>query len=181
VARHVADAAVVFQVVLGTGAPAASTRTATELVPLDEQALKGARLGSIHESYEQPGLDRRVLELFNGAVGELGNLGATIVERTTLGGSDQPGNGLAIEGDSGERLRLRLLELMDQLELDALVYPSFSVPPAGLPFAIVPMGYTRDRALRPGLQFVGRSADDLALIRLAYSYEQATDHRRPPR
>ena len=55
------------------------------------------------------------------------------------------------------------------------------------------MGYTRgalhpnaqsphlgDPGLPAGLQFFGRAWSEPTLIRLAYSYEQATHHRRPP-
>ncbi len=38
---------------------------------------------------------------------------------------------------------------------------------------------TRDN-LPAGLSFLGRPYDDGKMIRLAYAYEQATHHRRPP-
>jgi Asp-tRNA(Asn)/Glu-tRNA(Gln) amidotransferase A subunit family amidase len=41
------------------------------------------------------------------------------------------------------------------------------------------MGYTR-RILPAGLTFFGRPWDEATLIKLAYAYEQATRHRRPP-
>jgi Asp-tRNA(Asn)/Glu-tRNA(Gln) amidotransferase A subunit family amidase len=44
----------------------------------------------------------------------------------------------------------------------------------------VPMGYTRDGTLPAGMTLLGRAWDEERLIRLAYSYEQATKHRRPP-
>jgi amidase len=34
--------------------------------------------------------------------------------------------------------------------------------------------------LPAGLQFFGRAWDEMTLLRLAYSYEQASHHRRPP-
>ncbi|MEB3196365.1 MAG: Asp-tRNA(Asn)/Glu-tRNA(Gln) amidotransferase subunit GatA [Candidatus Sericytochromatia bacterium] len=52
---------------------------------------------------------------------------------------------------------------------------------AGLPALSLPCG--ADRAGLPiGLQMIGRSLDEATLYRLAYAYEQATDHhrRRPP-
>jgi Asp-tRNA(Asn)/Glu-tRNA(Gln) amidotransferase A subunit family amidase len=42
------------------------------------------------------------------------------------------------------------------------------------------MGYTRDDALPAGMTFFGKAWDEATLIRLAYSYEQATQHRRAP-
>ena len=83
--------------------------------------------------------------------------------------------------------------------LDALVYPSWSnpprligdlntphgnnspriSPPTGFPAITVPMGYVRD-GLPVGLQILGDAWSEPTLIQIAYSYEQATKHRRPP-
>lgn len=43
------------------------------------------------------------------------------------------------------------------------------------------MGYTRNDTLPAGITFFGRAWDEAVLITLAYAYEQATRHRRPPR
>ncbi len=48
-----------------------------------------------------------------------------------------------------------------------------------VPTIVVPAGFTRDN-LPAGVCFIGRPYDDGNLIKLAYSYEQATHHRRPP-
>jgi Asp-tRNA(Asn)/Glu-tRNA(Gln) amidotransferase A subunit family amidase len=97
-------------------------------------------------------------------------------------------------------LRVRVLALMDAHRLDALVYPTWSnvprligdlntphgdnnqlfSPSTGFPAITVPMGYTRGGTLPAGLQFFGRAWSEETLIRLAYAYEQATQHRRPP-
>lgn len=89
---------------------------------------------------------------------------------------------------------------MDELKLDAYVYPTWSFPPrligdlntphgdnsqvfsptSGFPAINVPMGYTRDNRLPAGITFFGRAWDEATLIRLAYAYEQATKHRRAP-
>jgi Asp-tRNA(Asn)/Glu-tRNA(Gln) amidotransferase A subunit family amidase len=89
---------------------------------------------------------------------------------------------------------------MDEMTLDAFVYPTWSNPPrligdlmtphgdnsqvfsprSGFPSINVPMGYTRDNALPAGVTFFGRAWDEARLIRLAYDFEQATKHRRPP-
>lgn len=48
-----------------------------------------------------------------------------------------------------------------------------------VPVVAVPAGFTAD-ALPVGITFMGRPYDDGAMLRLAYAYEQATHHRRPP-
>jgi amidase len=99
-----------------------------------------------------------------------------------------------------DRVRAAVLETMDRLKLNAFVYPTWSNPPrligdlntphgdnsqffsptTGWPAIQVPMGYTRDGQLPAGLTFFGRAWSESKLIGLAYSYEQATHHRRPP-
>jgi len=89
---------------------------------------------------------------------------------------------------------------LDDLKIDAFVYPTWSNPPrligdlnspdgdnsqvfsprSGFPAINVPMGYTRDGVLPAGITFFGRAWDEATLIKLAYSYEQATHHRHPP-
>jgi amidase len=57
----------------------------------------------------------------------------------------------------------------------------FSAGPAaiaGYPDISVPMGFVA--GLPVGISFFGRAWSEPALIRLAYAYEQATNHRRPP-
>lgn len=96
-------------------------------------------------------------------------------------------------------LRAALSRLMDSLRLDAFVYPTWSNPPrligdlntphgdnsqifspsTGWPAIQVPMGYTRGQ-LPAGLTIFGRAWSEPTLIRLAFSFEQATHHRRPP-
>jgi len=48
-----------------------------------------------------------------------------------------------------------------------------------VPSIVVPAGFTRDN-LPAGICFLGRPYDDANMIKLAYAYEQATHHRRPP-
>jgi amidase len=99
-----------------------------------------------------------------------------------------------------ERFRVAVTAMMDSLHLDALVYPTWSNPPrligdlntpagdnsqvfsptTGFPAITVPMGYTRDNRLPAGMTFFGRAWSEGKLITLAYGYEQATHHRRPP-
>ena len=99
-----------------------------------------------------------------------------------------------------DALRVAVLQMMDTLKLDALVYPTWSNPPrligdlntphgdnsqlfspsTGFPAITVPMGYTRDNTLPAGMTFFGRPWSEATLIKLAYGYEQATKHRRAP-
>jgi Asp-tRNA(Asn)/Glu-tRNA(Gln) amidotransferase A subunit family amidase len=89
---------------------------------------------------------------------------------------------------------------MDDQHLDALIYPTWSNPPrligdlntpggdnnqlfapsTGFPAITVPMAYMRRDTLPAGLQFLGRAWSEATLLALAFSYEQATHHRRPP-
>ncbi len=48
-----------------------------------------------------------------------------------------------------------------------------------VPSIVVPAGFTRDD-LPAGITFLGRPYDDGNMIKLAYAYEQATHHRKPP-
>jgi len=57
--------------------------------------------------------------------------------------------------------------------------PSTVAAVAGYPHITVPMGFVGE--LPVGLSFFGRAWSEPTLIRLAYAYEQATRHRRPPR
>jgi Asp-tRNA(Asn)/Glu-tRNA(Gln) amidotransferase A subunit family amidase len=91
-------------------------------------------------------------------------------------------------------------QTIEALKLDAFVYPTWSNPPrligdlntphgdnsqvfsptTGFPSISVPMGYTRGGMLPAGVTFFGRAWAEPTLIKLAYGYEQATHHRRPP-
>jgi amidase len=56
--------------------------------------------------------------------------------------------------------------------------PSTVTSVAGYPHITVPMGFAS--GLPVGISFFGRAWSEPTLIKLAYSYEQATKHRRPP-
>jgi len=113
-------------------------------------------------------------------------------------GPDSP----ACEADRAYRVAVRaaVTKSMDTLRLDAFVYPTWSnvprligdlntphgdnsqffSPTTGFPAISVPMGHTRGGRLPAGMTFFGRAWSEPVLIRLAYAYEQATRHRRPP-
>jgi Asp-tRNA(Asn)/Glu-tRNA(Gln) amidotransferase A subunit family amidase len=98
------------------------------------------------------------------------------------------------------RFRAGLRHEFESRRLDALIYPTWAnpprligdldsphgdnsqslAPPSGFPAITVPMGWVRDGGLPVGLQLLGVMWDEGRLIRLAYAWEQATKHRRPP-
>jgi Asp-tRNA(Asn)/Glu-tRNA(Gln) amidotransferase A subunit family amidase len=98
-----------------------------------------------------------------------------------------------------DQVRAAVTKTMEALKLDAFVYATWSNPPrligdlntphgdnsqffsptTGFPSIQVPMGYTRG-VLPAGITFFGRAWSEATLIKLAYSYEQHTRHRRPP-
>jgi Asp-tRNA(Asn)/Glu-tRNA(Gln) amidotransferase A subunit family amidase len=104
------------------------------------------------------------------------------------------------EGEYREQFRAAVLKTMDTEKLDAFVYPTWSNPPrligdlntphgdnsqvfsptTGFPAINVPMGYTRGGTLPIGMTIFGRAWDESKLIRIAFSYEQSTQHRKPP-
>jgi amidase len=266
VTRTVADTAAVLQVVAGDDPADPITSTSRGHVDsnyaaaLRADGLKGARLGVLHQAYDTPTLDRGMDDAFRGALGELRNLGAEVIDPVAVEGLDAmrraQGGGcnqfkydlnsyLAALGDKApmhslediiksrrfhpsiqqrlesgqaaddvpgvspgckrrdefrEKLRAAVVKLMDDLQLDALIYPTWSNPPrlvgdlntpggdnnqlfapsTGFPAITVPMAFTHGDTLPAGLQFFGRAWSEAILLRLAYAYEQATHHRRPP-
>ena len=102
-----------------------------------------------------------------------------------------------------EELMTNYLQLMAEHRLDAIVHKAVEHQPTlikdGLnppyvdqkgaphintflvyvPSVVVPAGFTRDN-LPAGVTFLGRPYDDGNMIKLAYAYEQAAQHRRPP-
>lgn len=103
-----------------------------------------------------------------------------------------------------EEFQRAVLGVMAAEGLDALLFPSVRVlpptreelqagkwtvltfptntliaPQANLPAVSVPAGFA-EGGVPVGLELVGRPYDEQALLGLAYAYEQATGHRRPP-
>jgi Asp-tRNA(Asn)/Glu-tRNA(Gln) amidotransferase A subunit family amidase len=119
--------------------------------------------------------------------------------------TDDPGYLLEIQ--AREQLRQNVLKLMADHELDALVYATFDhepqiIPPdvmtragAGIntlssekrrlapvlafPAMSVPAGFTQG-TLPVGIELLGRPFSEPTLLKIAYGFEQATKHRRPP-
>jgi amidase len=116
----------------------------------------------------------------------------------------------SLELDDGYRLRLqkraelqqRIMQIMADERLDAIVFPHqkrLVVPvgetqverngglgsATGFPSIIVPGGFsaptpTAALGVPVGIEFLGRPWSENVLIEIAYGYEQATRHRRPP-
>jgi len=102
---------------------------------------------------------------------------------------------------SREAFRDFFVNLMDQSKLDALLYPANLARPhthegglerfggepstcvesamTGLPQVTVPAGFIGGR-YPVGVSWLGRMWTDARMLSLAYAYEQATHHRRPP-
>lgn len=102
-----------------------------------------------------------------------------------------------------EQLMINIAQVMADNRLDALAYKAVEHQPPLIEKAYnppyertkgvvalntflihastitVPMGFTRDN-LPAGLAFLGLPFSESTLIKLAYAYEQATRHRRPP-
>ncbi len=123
------------------------------------------------------------------------------LERAQEGSENGPeSEACKAEGEYRTQFRSAVLKTMETSKLDAFVYPTWSNPPrligdlntphgdnsqvfsptTGFPSINVPMGYTRNNTLPAGITFFGKAWDEPTLIKLAYSYEQATKHRRPP-
>jgi len=102
-----------------------------------------------------------------------------------------------------DELMTHLLKVMADNKLDAIVHKAVEHQPTLIkdgiappfvdqkgaphlntflvyvPTIVVPAGFTRDN-LPAGVCFIGRPYDDGNLIKFAYAYEQATQHRKPP-
>ena len=105
-----------------------------------------------------------------------------------------------LEHSERQAFRSDVIESMNDANIDVIVYPTWTNPPAhlnkaveeylgdnsqkiapatGLPAVTVPMGVSYGN-LPAGLQILGRPYSEGLLIGVAYAYEQATQHRTPP-
>lgn len=95
-----------------------------------------------------------------------------------------------------QALREAVVGFMDEMELDALAYPTMrqetaliGAPPVGstcslsantgLPALTVPAGFT-ETEVPAGLELLGRALDDARLVAFAYAFEAAFPKRRAP-
>ena len=93
-ARSVADAVAVFQVVVGEDANDPATVVARgRTIPryadaLNRDALRGMRIGVLRQAYERDTTDPEIVQVFMAAVEDLRRAGATIVDPATVDGLD---------------------------------------------------------------------------------------------
>ncbi len=96
-----------------------------------------------------------------------------------------------------ETFKEAILKVMSDNNLDALIYPTIRQKPvlvpstaqpgsncrvsaqSSLPAISVPVGFTAD-GIPVGMEFLGRAFTEGQLLQFAYSWEQATHHRREP-
>ncbi|MGD9902867.1 MAG: amidase family protein [Vicinamibacterales bacterium] len=93
-ARTVADATAVFQVIVGEDPDDAVTAASRgRAIPryaeaLDRGALRGMRIGVLRQAYERDTTDPEIVQVFMTAVEDLRRAGATIVDPATVPGLD---------------------------------------------------------------------------------------------
>ena len=93
-ARTVADAVALFQVVAGEdAADTVTARSRGHLAAdyaayLDKGALKGARIGVLHQAYDRATTDSEVVRVFTTALEDMRRQGATIVDPVAVEGLD---------------------------------------------------------------------------------------------
>ena len=269
-ARTVEDAARIFNVIAGYDPADPYTEAGRGrkepdyTVALDEDGLRGARIGVMRDLVDTEDADTAVVRVFEQAVADLARLGAEVVDPFDFDLQEQrsrpnmfcrrfrydmhvyleslgeaapirdvlevletgqysdyaegslrryegmpvdvhPANGDPpcpdyLENEGRQAYLSALVAAMDEVRVDAVIYPTWRNPPAhidradeeyrgdnsqviapatGMPAITVPMGFTYGR-LPAGLQILARPYDELLLFRLAYAYEQGTHHRVPP-
>jgi len=105
-----------------------------------------------------------------------------------------------VSNEKRQAYRADVIAAMDEAKLDAMIYPTWSNPPAhidrgraeykgdnsqnlapntGLPAMTVPMGFSHEK-WPAGITLIARPFDEKTLFALGYAYEQASMHRKPP-
>ncbi len=118
-----------------------------------------------------------------------------IMPYTPTGGTNSP-EALKALAESTEFTQTAVQSAMAEHNLDALVYPTLSLPPApigkaqtgsnchlsawsGYPAITVPAGYTVD-GHPVGLEMISTPWTEATLLNYAFAFEQGTKHRRSP-
>ncbi|MBR5272506.1 MAG: amidase [Clostridia bacterium] len=175
---------------------------------LDADYLKGAKIGYIVElceltsdfPFNRSNVNMEILDVVNGAIKEMEEAGATII------GIDMPNLFYYNSTRSYDAIHSDLKRAFEKYDLDGIVFPSclsttppsgfdangeplslkcafinpvrYFSSPLGIPEICVPVGYTSD-GLSIGMEILGLKGDDMTVLNVAYSYEQATHHRTP--
>jgi len=173
---------------------------------LDADYLKGAKIGYIVQlceltpsfPFSHSSVNKEILEAANQAIKDMEAAGATIVR------IDMPNLFYNNSTRSYSAINSDLTRAFETYDLDGLVFPTclsttppsgfdaYGTPlslkcafinpvryfssPLGIPEICVPMGYTSD-GLSIGLEILGLKGSEQTLLNVAYSYEQATQHR----
>ena len=93
-ARTVADAAAVFQAIVGVDPDDSVTEASRArpredyLAALRKDGLKGARIGVLRQAYNRPTADAEVLQVFRAALADLERAGAVIVDSVVVDSLD---------------------------------------------------------------------------------------------
>ncbi len=126
---------------------------------------------------------------------EMGSGAPLIMPYTPTGGMDTPEYRKALT-ESTEFTQEAVQTALAEHSLDALIYPTLSLPPAqigqaqtgsnchlsawsGYPAITVPAGYTVD-GHPVGLEMLSAPWSEATLLNYAYAFEQGTNHRRAP-
>jgi amidase len=136
-------------------------------------------------------------------------MASPLFQQTVRGAQARWGKGTTPEAHyaylkARDRLMTLVLQVMADHRLDAIVHKAVEHQPTlirdgvnppyvdqkGAPFLnthlvfvpaiVVPAGFTKDH-LPTGITFQGRPYDDVRMVQFAYAYEQATQHRKPPK
>jgi Asp-tRNA(Asn)/Glu-tRNA(Gln) amidotransferase A subunit family amidase len=89
-ARTVADAVAIFQVVAGEDpadtvtARSRGHRAESYVAALNADALKGARIGVLHQAYDRESTDPEVVRVFTAALDDMRRRGAVIVDQVAV-------------------------------------------------------------------------------------------------
>jgi amidase len=123
----------------------------------------------------------------------------TMLASEARGSLEEPEYRAALEHNHRISRQEGIDAVMDQYRLDALVMPACTAAwkidyilgdhvqgmgttpaaMAGYPLVTVPAGFVQGMPI--GLLFTGRAYSEGTLLRLAFAFEQATNHRRPPK
>lgn len=175
---------------------------------LDVDYLNGAKIGYIVQlceltsnfPFSRSAVNTEILEAVEQATKDMEAAGATIIR------IDMPNLFYYNSTRSYSAIYSDLKKAFEEYDLDGLIFPSClsttppsgfdsnGVPlaekvtfinpvryfssPLGIPEICVPMGYTSD-GLSIGLEILGLKGYEQTLLNIAYSYEQATQHRTP--